>query len=441
MLTRRDLILAGTALLAACTTPLGIAPARAFVRREGTGFRVGSQPYRFVGTNMWYAAYLGADADFGNRDRLRRELDALTGLGIDNIRILGSSELSPLKNSITPGFRTANADYNRSLLEGLDYTLAEMGRRNMRAVIYLTNFWEWSGGMMTYLYYTNGGRYLNMNDPAHPWPAFADFNAEFYRSGQAMALYHDYVRSLVSRTNSITGMRYADDPTVMSWQLANEPRPAGSEAVGRPNLPNYFAWIANTARLIKSLDPNHMVSLGHEGLKGCLEDAACVVDAHDPVDYLTAHIWPLNWGWVDSKDLPGTYQAGEAKVREYIAQHIAIANQIGKPLVIEEFGYPRDQGLYDPGTATSFKDRYYRLVYDAVEASVRSGGPLVGSNFWAWGGEGRASSPDHKFQVGDTSYLGDPPHEPQGWYSVFAGDESTKAVIRNHAAALKAVGA
>ena len=38
---------------------------------------------------MWYAAYLGADAPIGNRDRLKRELDRLAALGIDNVRILG----------------------------------------------------------------------------------------------------------------------------------------------------------------------------------------------------------------------------------------------------------------------------------------------------------------------------------------------------------------
>jgi mannan endo-1,4-beta-mannosidase len=37
--------------------------------------------------------------------------------------------------------------------------------------------------------------------------------------------------------------------------------------------------------------------------------------------------------------------------------------------------------------------------------------------------------------------MGDPPHEPQGWYSVFDVDESTKDVIRRHAAALHAVSA
>ncbi len=65
---------------------------------------------------MWYAAYLGADAEYGNRARLGRELDRLVELGIDNVRILGSSELSPLKNSITPAFRTQSEDYSETLL-------------------------------------------------------------------------------------------------------------------------------------------------------------------------------------------------------------------------------------------------------------------------------------------------------------------------------------
>ena len=443
MLDRRTVLLSGTALLAGCAAgvrPAAGSPSR-FVRTDGTRFRIGDDGYRFAGANIWYAAYLGADSPYGDRDRLRRELDAMAGLGIGNLRLLGSSELSPLKNSITPAFRTKSRDYDETLLAGLDYTLAEMGKRDMRAVIYLTNFWEWSGGMMTYLYWTNGGRYINMNDPAHPWPEFADFNAAFYTSGEAMDLYHDYVRAVVGRTNSITGIRYADDPTIMSWQLANEPRAAGSDRVGRPNLPAFYAWIAKTANVIKQIDPNHLVSTGSEGLQGSFGDAQIVIDSHTPagIDYLTAHIWPLNWSWVDATNLAGTYAAGAAKVETYIADHIAIARRLGKPLVIEEFGFPRDGGLFDPAVPTTFKDRFYGLIYDAVLADARKGGPLAGSNFWAWGGEGKASSTDFRFRPGDTSYLGDPPHEPQGWYSVFGSDQSTKALIRSHATALEAL--
>jgi mannan endo-1,4-beta-mannosidase len=199
--------------------------------------------------------------------------------------------------------------------------------------------------------------------------------------------------------------------------------------------------VTGTARLIKSLDPNHLVSTGSEGLKGCVESRECVVAEHRPpvIDYLTAHIWPLNWSWVDSADLAGTWTAGEDKVRDYMATHEAIATELGKPLVFEEFGFPRDGGRFDPGSPTRFKDRFYRLIYAAVEESLAKGGPLAGSNFWAWGGEGRAAHPDHRFKPGDRSYVGDPMHEPQGWYSVFDSDRSTRKIIADHAAALASI--
>jgi mannan endo-1,4-beta-mannosidase len=440
MLNRRELMVGTGALVAASTLTAKALRNDGFVQRAGTSFTSGGRPYRIVGTNMWYAAYLGADAPIGNRDRLKRELDRLAALGVNNIRILGSSEFSPLKNSVRPTFRNRTSHFNEALLKGLDHALAEIGKRGVTAVIYVTNFWEWSGGMMTYLYWTNGGRYLNMNDPAHPWPQFPDMSSEFYGRAAAVRMFDDYVRAVVGRRNSVTGLLYRDDPAIMSWQLANEPRPGGSTEAGRKHMPAYLAWIGGTGRLIKSIDPNHMVTTGSEGTQGCIEDDQCVIDAHalPPIDYMTAHIWPQNWGWADPKDLPGTWPTTEHNVREYLARQVALAKRLGKPLVIEEFGYPRDGGSFDPGTSTTFKDRYYKLIYEGVIDSVQAGAPLQGANFWGWGGEGRAQHADHHFVRGDTSYLGDPPHEPQGWYSVFDSDESTQAVIRDYAAALKA---
>lgn len=387
---------------------------------------------------MWYAAYLGGKGPAGDRARLRRELDRLAALGITNIRLLGSSELSPLKNSVRPTFRDRSAHYNEQLLSGLDFTLAEMGRRGQRAVIYLTNFWEWSGGMMTYLSWVNGGHYIDMNDPAHPWPQFADRSAKFYANAAAVALYHDYVRAVVGRTNSITGQRYVDDPAIMSWQLANEPRAGGSDAAGRENMSAYLGWIAATARLIKTTDPNHLVTIGSEGTQGCLDDEQCVVSAHaEPgIDYVTAHVWPQNWGWTDPADLAGSWSATEHKVRAYFARQEAIAMRLGKPLVIEEFGFPRDGGSFDPAGTTAYRDRFYALIYSLALDSASRRGPVAGTNFWAWGGTGRAQHADHRFMRGDTAFLGDPPHEPQGWYSVLAGDRSTQAVIAEHARAI-----
>ncbi|HET8749692.1 MAG TPA: mannanase [Sphingomicrobium sp.] len=445
-ITRRDLLVGASALLGssvATTSPIGApVPARGFVRREGSRLILDGEPWRYVGTNMWYAAYLGADAAYGNRDRLRRELDRVAGLGIRSIRILGSSEMSPLLHSVKPTFRDETNRYNETLLRGLDFALAEMGKRGLKAVIYLANFWEWSGGFMTYLYWTNGGRYINMNDPAHPWPEFPDMSSDFYGSPKAVAMLRDYVRAVVTRRNTISGLRYSDDPAIQSWQLANEPRPGETPEIVARHMPAYLAWIDGTAKYIKSLDPNHMVSTGSEGTQGCATSDSCARDAHasPAIDYMTAHIWPQNWSWADPKDLPGTWPTVEKNTRDYFARQAAIAAALGKPIVVEEFGFPRDNGSFDPGTPTTYKDRFYSLIYELAEESMRAGGPVAGTHFWAWSGEGRAQHPDHRFQDGDTNYVGDPPHEPQGWYGVFDVDASTQAVIRSHAAAVAALG-
>src|SRR5207253_3060497 len=281
-LSRREAIAGASALLASAAAVPALArgaPAQ-FARRDGMALRIGADRYRYVGTNMWYAAYLGTNAPYGNRDRLKREFDRVAGLGIESIRILGSSEDSPLKNSVTPTFRDRSSKYNPALLEGLDFALAEMGKRGLKAVIYLANFWEWSGGFMTYLYWTNGGRYINMNDPAHPWPEFPDMSSDFYGSPPAVAMLNDYIRAVVGRTNSITGRRYADDPAIQAWQLANEPRPGVSPEALQRHMPAYLKWIDGTARLIKSIDPHHMVSTGSEGTQGCGESDTCALDAH-----------------------------------------------------------------------------------------------------------------------------------------------------------------
>jgi len=424
--------------LAGCAVAKGdAAPAATdFVTVDGIHFKLKGETYRYVGANIWYGAYLGSAASFGDRTRLLKELDDLKALGVINLRVLASSELSPLINSLDPAFSNKPGDYNADLLAGLDFLLAELSKRDMKAVLYLTNFWEWSGGMVTYQYWTNGGNYINMNDPAHPWPEFADFSAQFYASGAAKQAYYDYIRMLLSRTNSISGKAYKDETAIMAWQLSNEPRPGGGDASVKKNAEDYYGWIRDSAALIRSLAPNHLVSLGHEGLMGANGQEDIVIKAHEHIDYLTAHIWPQNWSWVDKDDLAGSFNAGAAKVQAYIEAHIAIAQKISKPLVFEEFGFPRDDISYEPGTPTTYKDKFYGLIYKAVEDAIAHNTPVAGSNFWAWGGAGRALHPDYHMLRGETAYVGDPPHEPQGWYSVFNTDTSTQALIKAHAANL-----
>ena len=434
-ITRRNM-LAGTAAGAAaiwlpgCTTGSQETATPGFITREGMQLMRDGAPYRIVGANMWYAAWLGADAIYGNRERLVRELDRLQALGLNNLRIMAAAEEGPLNNSIKPGFTTAEGN-NDALFEGLDFAMAEIGKRGMTAVLALSNFWEWSGGLQTLLYRATG-EYMDMGDPAHPWPAFADATSNVYANEAAVEMYHAHVSAIVGRTNSVTGIAYANDPAVMAWQHANEPRPGGSDEAIARNSDAYLAWIASTAALIRSIDGNHLVSLGQEGTQATNGSEELVTAAHENVDYVTAHIWPLNWGWVTGDDLPGTWPSGQQLVQDYLETHTRLATAMDKPLLIEEFGFPRDEEAYDPATTTEFRQQYYQTIYDAVEASWANGGPMQGSNFWAWNGEARAEHDDYRFKDGDLNYMGDPPHEPQGWYGNFDSDEAMLNLIGAH---------
>lgn len=439
ILTRRALVgvAAGIAgALALGPAANGKAPSPRFVTRRGTQLLRDGAPYRITGANMWYAAWLGADAEYEDRARLVRELDRLHAIGVNNLRIMAAAEEGPLKNAIRPGFTDGDGAANTALLEGLDFALAEMAKRGMTAVLVLSNFWEWSGGLHTLLYRATG-QYIDMGDPAHPWPAFADATAAFYANRQAVERYRDHVRALLARVNTVTGLAYAEDPAIMSWQLANEPRPGGSDAAIAANRAAYLAWIAETAALVRAGAPRHLVSLGQEGTMATNGDASLVAEAHRNVDYVTAHIWPLNWSWVKGDDLAGTWPEGRRKVEAYIADHVRIAQSMGKPLVIEEFGFPRDGETYAPSAGTHFREEYYRVIHSAVEASWASGGVITGSNFWAWNGEARAAHPDARFRNGDRAYMGDPPHEPQGWYGVFDSDAAMLDLLQAHAARAK----
>lgn len=47
---------------------------------------------------------------------------------------------------------------------------------------------------------------------------------DFFTDTNAIQLYKDWVKTITSRNNSITGVTYGNDPTIFGWDLINEPR-------------------------------------------------------------------------------------------------------------------------------------------------------------------------------------------------------------------------
>jgi len=414
------------------------APARAdvqsgFVEVDGRHFRLDGKPYYYAGANLWYGMYLGSPGETGDRPRLTQELDQLASNGVRNLRVLAISETSALKRAVRPAVLLEPEKIDETLWQGLDFLLAEMAKRDMKAVLYLNNFWQWSGGMSQYVAWFNGKPVVDP-DVSGDWNGFMDNSASFYRDARATRAFRAAVERLVKRRNSVNGRAYVADPTIMAWQLANEPRP-GSDAGFTPKKARAFStWIDETAGFIKKLAPRQLVSTGNEGWMGTAGDRGLYTSAHGSknVDYLTYHMWAPNWGWFDPKKPAETYDPAWRKMQDYLNWHIDAANAMGKPVVLEEFGINRDGGTFSPAASTRYRDRFYRAVYELLARRAAAGDAIAGSNFWAWGGAGRTHNADFMWKPGD-AFVGDPPQEAQGLYCVFDSDASTIAFIAAHA--------
>lgn len=399
-----------------------------FVKVEGVQFKKSDKPYFIAGANMWYAAYLASPTKVGNRERLHNELDTLKKMGINNLRVLAVSEKSDINSAVKPATTNGFGHYDENLLVGLDYLLVELAKRDMTVVLYLNNFWQWSGGMTQYMSWIDG---QPVQDPnvTKDWNGFMAKSASFYQSEKANLEFRKTIDKIVSRVNTLNGKAYKDDPVIMSWQLANEPRP-GNDQVTKEEKKIYVNWIKNTTDYIRSLDQHHLISTGSEGLWGSARDKQLFFDAHNlpNVNYLTYHMWVRNWSWFDQYKPKETWDTAWKKGQEYLNSHIDWANQMKKPIVLEEFGLDRDLGSYDIKATTHYRDKFYQHVFDLLLPRMQKGEAIAGYNFWAWNGSGRTSRPNYWWQEGD-DLMGDPPQEQQGMYGVFDSDKSTINII------------
>ncbi len=401
-----------------------------FVRVKKHQFFFKNQPYYFLGTNFWYASYLGLEKNPERGiERLKRELDFLKTNNITNIRVLaaveGCGKINGV-NRVEPAYQYEAGKFNDENLRGLDILMNEAEKREIKVILFLSNNWEWSGGWLQYLNWNNKLDDETLKN-SFSWDSLRDYTSKFYSCDNCKKQYFEQVKNIITRKNTITGKRYTQDQTLMAWEIANEPRPM------RPSAnKDYKNFISETAAFIKSLDTEHLVTTGSEGEQGT-EDMDLYKDSHADIniDYLTIHIWPKNWGWFEKDHMTEGFENAKNKTLDYINMHIKAADEINKPLVLEEFGFPRDDHSFDIHGTTDLRNRYYDAVFQLWQNNKDRKGSFAGSSFWAFGGSSRPVPGQIHFKMGD-DYMGDPPMEEQGLNAVFDSDNSTWEVIRKY---------
>lgn len=383
---RLVLLAAGLALLASCATSGGssgansggnavsknakAAAAKGFVTTSGGEFLLDGKPFRFAGTNNYYMHYESdkmlsdvLDDAKAMNFRVLRVWGFMNGMTSQNRdhNVYGMTE-PPTKDS--PGTfgipeKKKNVKGVKDAFERLDYTIAEAGKRGIKLVIALNNYWGDFGGVQQA---TTWQSWFNLGKPE-----------DFYTDPAAREAYKAYAKYLLTRVNSYTGVPYNEDPTIMTWELINEPRNP-SDKSGEI----VTAWAAEMSAYVKSIAPYQLCAVGDEGgfkrtdISGFMDEGNHMYNGFEgtdfdallaikDIDYGTYHMYPEAWGIAP--------EAVEGWGVKFIIDHIESGKKLRKPVVLEEYGIG------------SSGDQNRLAVYDSWNRAVLENGG-AGSMVW-----------------------------------------------------------
>jgi hypothetical protein len=167
-----------------------------------------------------------------------------------------------------------------------------------------------------------------------------------------------FVSFVAARVNTFTGVRYSNDPTIAIVSVAGEVEPLTVRSAITPTTLQLTTFYRRTIAELHFHDVNHLVSSG-----GLLQ-----LDWKSGIDWKSIFALPGN-------NVPAIHVYSSGDEHTSLPAVAAYARLIGKPWIVEEFGFRQTAG--DAARAVDFK-----RVFD--EAASRS---AAGVLFWNVGPE------------------------------------------------------
>ena len=267
--------------------------------------------FKIVGANNYYAA-------FATPAMRAAVIDAAKRIGLNVLRspaFLDSPWRGAYFQSWNPATNRPEINTGENGLQRLDHLIADAEQAGIRLLLPLVNHWPDFGGM---------DRYAS-------WFGAASHD-DFYRDPRIREAYKSYVSQIVHRQNTVTGRVYKDEPSILAWELANEPRCNTASLL--------IEWVHEMSQWIKQNAPNHLLAVGDEGYitKPFLEVPE--------IDFGTFHLYPEAW----KKRDPLAFGL------RWIEQHLSAGRNAGKPMLLEEYGI----------TSQSDRNRIYSVWLRAI---------------------------------------------------------------------------
>ncbi|CAN6308648.1 unnamed protein product [Urochloa humidicola] len=339
-----------------------------FVGVDGTQFVVGGGGGKgvvyFSGFNAYWLMLLASDP--ARRPKVVAAFRQASDHGLNLARTWAFSDGGDAPLQAAPGV------YDEAMFQGLDFVIAEAGRHGIYLLLCLVNNFHDFGGKRQYVAWAR--------EAGHDGLATAD---HFFNTTVVKDYYKNHVKTVLTRVNTVTGVAYRDDPTILGWELMNEPR-----CDADPTGAMVQAWVEEMAPYVKSVDGgNHLVTAGLEGFYGLGAHESkdlnpwgiyygtnfVATHAAAGVDFATIHLYPDVWLW-------GSAAAAQAAfLANWTRSHAAATElHLTKPLLVTEYGKFMWEGVAN----RTQRDGFLAMVLDDIYDSAAAGGPLVGGAFW-----------------------------------------------------------
>jgi len=189
---------------------------------------------------------------------------------------------------------------------------------------------------------------------------------------RAVKAFKKLIKEIIGRKNSINGRLYRDDPVILAWDIGNELE------YWRFTKAEVSEWVDEISGYIKSLDENHLVTMGigmNEFVAGEGKSLRKMFDLPG-MDFFSLHFYP-------SEEEAGVK---EKKLEtEYLSRMEAVIgnlNSSGKPVIIEEFGLSGSMD-FNLKVKSAQPQTYNALLKEIMDTASRAG--AYGLMFWGWG--------------------------------------------------------
>ncbi|KAL4296799.1 hypothetical protein GQ457_12G031130 [Hibiscus cannabinus] len=342
-----------------------------FVETKGVQLMLNGSPFYANGFNAYWLMYMAADPY--QRSKVSTALQQAKQHGLNIARTWAFSDGGDRPLQYSPG------SYNQQMFQGLDFVVSEAKRYGIKLVLSFVNNYDQYGGKKQYVNWArNQGQSISSDD-------------DFFTNSVVKEYYKNHIKAVLTRPNTLSGVAYKDEATIMAWELMNEPR-----CLSDPSGSTIQAWITEMASHVKSIDGNHLLEAGLEGFYG---PSSSQKQQYNPnfqvgtdfiannqipgIDFATLHSYPDQWLGSSSDETQIAFLV------TWLNNHIQDAqNILKKPLLFAEFG----KSLKVSGP--SQRDELFNTVYAAIYSSARGGGAAVGGLFWQLFAEGMDSFGD-----------------------------------------------